>query len=271
MRKLSLREVQLCELSLLQKVDKFCEEHEIVYFLGCGTLLGAIRHNGFIPWDDDADLFMPRPDYDRFIALREKFSLEFPDTAVKTLNDENYPIPFTKVFDLNTSVIIPDQKKVFNHIWVDIFPLDGAYTSEKINKLFFTKMHFYRFFMYWAYQVPFQVGQTKFKKIVTYIKVHISELFAKIFNPSNILDKTARKIPYEDSEFIGHTVCGDSIRNIIPKAGVYPILKKEFEGCFFNIPSNYDLYLKQVYGNYMELPPESKRINHSVAAWADVK
>lgn len=271
MRKLSLREIQLCELSLLQKIDKFCEEYEIVYFLGCGTLLGAIRHNGFIPWDDDADIFMPRPDYDRFIALKEKFSLEFPNAVVKTLNDENYPMPFAKVLDIDTKVLIPNMKDYFNNIWIDILPFDGAYNSTRINKILFKKIHFYRYFLFFSLYKSGKIGRTRIKKILGILIIFFSEIFVKLFKPAIVLDKLARKVVYENSEYVGHIVCGDSIRNIIPKKGVFPILKKEFEGCFFNIPSNYDLYLKQVYGNYMELPTDSKRTTHSIEAWIDVK
>ena len=271
MKKLSLREIQLYELNLLEKVHHFCEKNNIVYFLAGGTLIGAIRHKGFIPWDDDADIAMPRPDYERFMALREKFYEEYANIAIKGVNDINYPFPFAKVFDLNTMVTISNRKNYFNNVWIDIFPFDGAYSDAKSNKKLYRRMHFYRYFMYFATYKPWTAGRTKFRKIIATIIIHMSELFVKIANPANILDKNARKIPYETAEFVGNIVCGDSFKNPIVKNEIFPLLKKEFEGKLFNVPANYDTYLTQAYGNYMELPPESERTSHNIEAMGDVK
>lgn len=267
MKKLSLREIQLCELSLLEKIHNFCESNNIIYFLAGGTLIGAIRHKGFVPWDDDVDIAMPRPDYERFMALREKFYEEYANIEIKGVNDTNYPFSFAKAFDLNTRVIIQNQKNYFNNVWLDIIPFDGAYSNVKKNKRLYRKMHFYRYFMYFATYKPWTVGRTKFRKLIATIVTYISELFVKIVNPACVLDKNARKISYEKAEFVGNTVCGDSFKNPIVKNEMFPLLKKEFEGKLFNVPANYDTYLKQAYGNYMELPPESERSSHNIEAW----
>ena len=99
---LSAREVQLCELEILKQYIKFCEKHKLTYFIYAGSLLGAIRHKGFIPWDDDIDVIMPRPDYEKFRALINEGKTIAPNLKVVIPEDEPCPrFTFCKVFDLS--------------------------------------------------------------------------------------------------------------------------------------------------------------------------
>ena len=126
MKKLNLYDIKTLELDLLINFDKFCKENNLIYFIAYGTLLGAIRHGGFIPWDDDIDIQMPRTDYEKFLTLRDKYESSFYGNVIKTLGDKGYPFPFTKIENKNTLVIEHKMTtKIKTGVWVDIFPMDG--------------------------------------------------------------------------------------------------------------------------------------------------
>ena len=125
MRKISDEDMKVLALTMLKDVAKFCDDHNIKYYLCGGTLLGAVRHKGFIPWDDDIDIMMPRPDYLRFLEL---YNGTNPRYVVKGIeNDDRYWRPFAKVFDLHTELDEPiyNVKGLTNHVFLDVFPVDG--------------------------------------------------------------------------------------------------------------------------------------------------
>ena len=124
MRKISDEDMKALALTMLKDVAKFCDDHNIKYYLCGGTLLGAVRHKGFIPWDDDIDIMMPRPDYLRFLEL---YNGTNPRYVVKGIeNDDRYWRPFAKVFDLHTELDEPiyNVKGLTNHVFLDVFPVD---------------------------------------------------------------------------------------------------------------------------------------------------
>ena len=130
----TLRELQLLEFEMLKKVKEICNKNHITYFLSGGTLLGAVRHGGFIPWDDDVDIAMPRPDYERFLKAAEQ-EFEYPYEILTPDKDSSYLFPFAKIIDKRAKVKTTSRKneQVWN-VWVDIFPLD----SMPKNKIHFT-------------------------------------------------------------------------------------------------------------------------------------
>ena len=137
MKEISLNELRKIQIDILDKVHNFCIQNNITYFLSSGTLLGAIRHGGYIPWDDDIDLYMPRESYERFINIYKDDS---HDTRVITLyNNKEYYYPFAKVEDTN-SIVIENVPEKFNiGINIDIFPIDGVPNNLICRKFFFMK------------------------------------------------------------------------------------------------------------------------------------
>ena len=131
MRQISADELKEIQLNLLNNIDHFCKSNGIQYFLAYGTLIGAIRHDGFIPWDDDIDIAMPRPDYDRFI---KKFNAYSKDYQVEDYSiTDNYPTPFAKVIDTRTEMRMTLYNQRSSGVYIDVFPIDGIGNANQIK------------------------------------------------------------------------------------------------------------------------------------------
>ena len=132
MKKLQLSEVKQIELDILKNFASFCNEHNLNYVLAYGTLLGCIRHNGFIPWDDDIDVFMLRDDYEKLLSMKNLFEDKFSKLKFKNLGDKDYPFGFLKITDDTTRVEEKEIESKYQYgIWIDIFPLDKVSADKK--------------------------------------------------------------------------------------------------------------------------------------------
>ena len=133
-KELSLREIQLTELKILSVFSDFCNEHGLIYSLVGGTLLGAVRHKGFIPWDDDIDVGMPRPDYEKFIEMIEANG-DLLNENIKVITDrgKNAILPYLKIVDKRIE-ISPKCNEKSNNIWIDVFPYDGCPENTQIGR-----------------------------------------------------------------------------------------------------------------------------------------
>ena len=205
MKTVTSEEQKAIMLDLLQKTADFCEKNNIRYFLCGGTLIGAIRHKGFIPWDDDIDISMPRPDYDRFISLFNK-----PENYYQVIcmeNNKKYGFPFAKVHDTRTFVDELQYAKDQFGVYIDIFPIDGVGENEQVfrilrlRKLLHTKKANY-----------FQ--RTIAKKIInTFGKILL--LPFSVHYILKLMDKEARKYPYGSTDRAGIIINPYGIREIV--------------------------------------------------------
>ncbi len=268
MKKLSLEEIQKKELELLRKIDAFCEENNLTYFLAYGTLIGCIRHQAFIPWDDDIDIIMPRPDYNKFLELKDEFHKEFKNTKIGYLEDKTY-YPYVKVLDTKTLLQERNLKKSFaSHIWVDIFPLDGISEDDKVNRKIFLKQKICMKILASMKIKPFKMKGNILIKILGTLFIPFGILLNYLFNFSRYIDNLSQKIAYTKANKVANIAeCGYGFDEIIEKETLFPLLKKKFCGFEFNVPANYHDYLTQLYGDYMQLPPENERCTHFVDAW----
>ena len=153
-----IRPLQLRILKNLLAVDKVCKEHNLRYYIMAGTMLGAVRHKGFIPWDDDLDIGMPRADYDLLMANAKEWLPE-PYEAVCAENDKEYPLPFAKVQDANTTLIERMHLKYLGGVYIDIFPLDGVPESRMAQRMHFAKYEFYKRVLYLIHRDPYKHGK----------------------------------------------------------------------------------------------------------------
>lgn len=250
--KLSLEECRKISLDILIDVRDFCDRNNITYFLSVGTLLGAIRHKGYIPWDDDIDIMMPRPDYNRLLNEYDgKYALLKPSSGM---------LYYAKVYDPKTIKIEADTDyKKYKPIGVDIdvFPLDGIVNDEKIINRLYKKECFLELLLRLSNQ-PIFLRKNKLKAI--------NRIIPRIIGSKNLvklIERNAQTYKYEDSDYVVRMRRStNGFTGALPKS-VYEKDYAEFEGHTFCIPKGYDQFLRAFFGDdYMELPPLEKRITH---------
>lgn len=264
MKEISVEELKKIELNILKDVASYCEKNNIRYYLAYGTLIGAIRHKGFIPWDDDIDIVMPRPDYEKFIS-------EFPqkdkycNLKLVTPYDENSIYTFSKIIDINTVKIESGVRYTEEYLGIDIdvFPMDGQPNEEKQYKKYYQK----KMRLYFTYSLL----RTQNNVYSGYKKV-LHSFFCFLINKVLKLDKTKilKKIEkinmpykYDSSIYVGATSSDvNSIKNRHKKNLFDEYIYADFEDCQFRIPKGYDEVLSDMFGDYMQLPPENERVTH---------
>ena len=256
MNYLTLDEVKKCELNILKYIDYICIQNNLRYFLSFGTLIGAVRHKGFIPWDDDIDISMPREDYDRFVEImkenpHERYRIVTPET-------KNYPYAFNKVIDCQT-VVEEDYVNKFepNGLWVDIFPIDGFIENKKTLKYKVCDL------MESARALAsYEICPPKHRKHkIVWI---IARLIGYKFFQTKVIN-ICRAVPYTKGNYVGYAF-GVNF-SIFQKDFFENLVKIPFEDSEFYVPSQYNEYLKINYGEYMVIPPKEKQTSHSIKAY----
>lgn len=252
MTPIETKEAKKIQLEILDEIVAFCQENNIRYYLAYGTLLGAVRHKGYIPWDDDIDIHMPRPDYERFIAT---FNAHNGKNAVVTHEHERrYHVPFAKVYRKGTIVNEFFYKQSVFGVYVDIFPLDGIKSSRQA---------------YWCGQcIRFMYIKTSIfnnrQTLMRKARLAITKLILLPFSSHFIL-KTMRRIAtrykFEECENVCSFGSRTALREILPREVYDKSITVTFEGNEYCAPEGYDKYLTQKYGNYMQLPPKEKQVS----------
>ena len=235
-KKLSSEEIKQIELNLLLKLDEICKKYKLRYYLCGGTLLGAVRHKGFIPWDDDIDVLMPREDFEKLLRLEKKQKQDAVEKIV-SWKSGNSIYPFIKL--INTNTVLKEKylsEEFTTGIWIDIFPLDGMPDDEKIIAKKFKKIKFYKTILLTAYS-EMGKGATWYAALAKRVLIPICK-HLNTEKLSNKLKAISKEYPIDKS------------------------VEVEFEGHMFPAPKCWDFYLTQLYGDYMQLPPENKRISH---------
>lgn len=261
MKQLSRRDIQVYELNLLLEVKDFCEQHNIRFYLAGGTLLGAIRHKGFIPWDDDIDICMPRPDYDRFVK-------SFPASERYDIISDylgNWDAPYASIRDLKTSIESSYGDSSYG-LWIDVLPVDGLPEDmDEVQKIY-KKCNFYRRLLTisWA---KLGEGKTTLHKYIKYLLKPIVLFYGKK-NLAAKIEKIASKNLYDDSSYVGIVtwgLYGTGERMI--KSEFEKKVEVEFEGHKMPAFSCWDSYLHGLYGDYMKLPPVEDRRTHDMVVY----
>lgn len=263
------KELQSIAFGLLEKIDDFCSSHGIRYSLAGGTLIGAVRHKGFIPWDDDADVMMPRPDYERFCR---EFSA--PDASVHTFeNDRDYFYPFAKVFDDRTLVIEEMDPKGRSAVCVDVFPIDGLRNRNCDPRRKLRKQRLCYAILSLRRSPPLFRRRSLPKQIATWIAsplrlVPLSVRKAIARFSLRRLTRIASECPFENAPFVGDCVWGYGLREIFPKSVFSDWTTLEFEGLRLPVISGWREFLDSIYGDISQLPPMDKReSHHDFRAW----
>ncbi len=261
-----LRQVQLVQLEILKEVRRVCDDNEIQFFLDSGTLLGAVRHKGVIPWDDDLDIGMIYKEYERFISLADKelspqYYLETWD------NDPGYPFPFAKIMKRNTKYVEDafENTGKRNEIYIDVFPYFPCSADTLRHKKEKWLIEHYRRLEYMISEMKPWVRQKRFiKRLLVRIK-YLPAYFATRFMRKEKINNQYYSLLCN----LANTGFDYYIPGGISKLGRWAIPKEcfseyvllEFEDDKFPCPGDYDSYLRNAYGDYMTLPPVDQREN----------
>ena len=266
MRKIETQEIREIQMSILDNIAQICKENNLKYYLAYGSLIGSVRHKGYIPWDDDVDIAMVREDYDKLLSiLKDKNSHKTSWLTVIDDTAPDYYYPFSKAID-NRTEIKSDRHQGYQGIWVDVFPIDGLPSSMFKAKAFIFFCSFLRvvglamstdfssktlskwtlFYKRFFYALSVIIGKKRICRFVEWVfhryKVHNSKLVAILFS-------------------------GHNFDAIFEKDKLLPQAEYPFENRTYTSFQNYDAYLTQLYGDYMKLPSEEKRITHDFNAW----
>lgn len=257
----SLQLLHKLELKIALEIKRVCEKHGINYFLTAGSLLGAVRHHGFIPWDDDLDIGMPRADYEKFVSIfneetnPEIFFMENWNT------EKEFGLTFTKIKLQNTKFVEYSISETQTHkgIFVDVFPYDAIPNDEdsikRLAKKVFLLGKIFKFRQGYLPTNPDDKKQLFICKIVG----GISQILP-LTKIQEWLYKTETQYNGTNNRWVAFVSSAYNLRDYFEKECLDEFIPVEFEGETFAIPSLYDIVLKRIYGDYMQLPPVEKRV-----------
>lgn len=263
MDKDTLRKVQLTQLEIYKQVFEIAESNQITVYLYAGSLLGAVRHKGFIPWDDDLDLMVPRADYDRLMIclskeLPQQFWLQTYDT------DPQYWQGFAKVRKKGTLYKEKDMHAIADEkcgIWIDIFPLDYAKKRDGIGLKF--RKHLIQTIGFSLQKKILKRDLSCFSRRYIPAILFWSMFSAKVLQKWQVL--CMRKASAKNAEYLVSLAGTDRVQKVAYKAEWFSgSVKLPFEDTVCFVPQGYDRMLAQLYGDYMTPPPEDKQRGHNV-------
>lgn len=253
------------DLEIVKEVVRICDENGLMYYMLGGTMLGAIRHKGFIPWDDDIDLGLPRKDYEKFLEIAPKLM----PNHLKLVNyktDPDYHYYITRILDTETKVIenrFASEGK-YTNVSIDIFPLDGSPNNSLLRKFYCKKLLMHRA----ASSLHFKSLIDKRKRpwheelLLKFIKLFPTDKIFSFYGQIAMCDKMLKKYDMADSLYTGNCMGAYRDRELVPTEWYGKDTYFDFENIRLRGFKEYDKYLTQLYGDYMKLPPEDRRRIH---------
>ena len=258
-------EAKCCMYDILVEVDRICKKNNIKYTLYGGTLIGAIRHDGFIPWDDDIDIAFLRDDYEKFLKCCEK-DLNKEYHVVNAENEEDNPNLFHKIKIKNTIYVedISKDSSTNQEIFIDLFPIDNSPQNYFVAYIQNLKASFYERVLAIKCKHNFSKNKNLVKRILNFLLLVFSSLYRKNSLIKKI-KKLAVKYNNKETEYVFCAYAGIGFKERMKKECYSNYILHQFENDKFYILKGYDEYLKYAYGDYMELPPiEERTSRHKV-------
>lgn len=250
-------------IEILIEIDRICDKYGLRYYLVGGSTIGAVRHHGIIPWDDDVDIALPRCDFEKFKNIVQKElgnRYRFVDNEI----DSSYYYRFAKIYDEQTTIVEKKYPFYIGGVWVDVFALDGLPNNPKERE-----MHLRRYEkVYYKLYELYDKAKYKLNLNPLYIYRYLRKIYYhNKYNFRDLIGKCediAKTYPFDDSEYIINFGGGYGRKEITKREFFDNYVKCPFEGHNFIIPAGYDGYLKGIYGDYMKFPPIEKRgTNHT--------
>ena len=258
MKEIDLSELKKIQIDILDCVVDYCEKNNINYFLACGTLLGSIRHGGYIPWDDDIDICMPRKDYNLFLNTFNSFHSRYKCYSIE--NNKSFYTPYAKVLDLKTILCEEGQAGAEGSINIDIFVYDNAPDDDRAVEKMFKKRDNYRTLSNCRRENNF--SSYPFLKRMLLNIIHLLLLIFPKHYFIRKLSNNSKRYTNITTKRVGNFLSYS--KRVFDRHIFDSFEYGMFEGKKYRIPIGYDEYLAIFYGNYMEFPPESKRVSHHV-------
>lgn len=257
-----LRKLQLIEKDILDVFVSICEKENLKYYLYGGTVLGAVRHKGFIPWDDDIDVCMPRKDYDIFISIADKYFKDNYELYHYTTK-KDYPDYAAKIISKKLILKVKRKNNIVEHnIWIDLFPLDGAPNNKLLRFLHYRKLNIYRWLLMLCYVERFDVHKRRsFIKNFVIVVAKIIPI-GKLFNSVKLckkIDKQLKKQDYDNSIMLGSFLANLREKEMVPRWCYEEGCEVYFENSKYIAPKEAKEYLRLTYGDYMKFPPQENR------------
>lgn len=263
-RNLSMKEIQDISFDILKTIKKICEKENIKYVLAFGTLLGAVRHKGYIPWDDDVDIMMTRPDFERFYEYCELHKKElYPYEIWNRSKHPDYPYTMSRMIDKRYILDVENERSCGMGVFVDIYVMDGAGNSIEEAKMLLNKTKKYPSGIFLATRRKLKNGGTKgfWKNLIKplyflYVKLKGRDYFEKK------LYKIINSQDYLNSSYLACLEWDNTTASAMAKEDIENPQYLEFNNEEFYVPRDYDKYLRNTYGDYMCLPPIKDRKYH---------
>ena len=251
----NIRELQLHIKEMLMAFHNICKEHDLHYYILFGTMLGAVRHKGFIPWDDDIDVGLPRPEYEMLIRHAKEWFPE-PYEFICHETDENFLGGIGKMQDASTTLIERSHVKYVGGVYIDIFPLDGISSSHVAQRIQYLKYEYYKKIIYFLLRDPFKHGHGP--------SSWLPRLIHKTYTGKGAMRRFKQvmtRYPYDRSTWV--SALNDGMTSVMPKSVIGAPTPVEFEGETVMGVENADDYLRREVGDYMQIPKEENRVSHN--------
>lgn len=261
---LDIKEIQNVSFQILLLIAEICDKLQLKYVLAYGTLIGAVRHKGYIPWDDDVDIQMPRPDFEKLVKyFDDNKEALLPYKLLNRTNTPNYPYLLTRIVDSRYTLDVKNENPCGMGIFVDIYTMDGAGNSLKDARNLLSKTKWYVSCIFLSTRKSLRIDGTK-----GYIKRCIKPffyLYVKLKGTNYFVNKLynlIQKLDYEKSTYIANLEWDNTNTSAMKKTDIENRVEVSFNGHSFWAPANYHQYLTSIYGDYMKLPPERDRVYH---------